>query len=202
MQADSRIRTFASPGWHGTCTGATLIEVLIAMLVFGIGIAGVLAMQLHAVKEDFDSVQRSLGIWVGQEVIDRLRLNPEAVRDNTYVDLFTDFDFADLCANPPARICADRYDPVLGASVDAETCNSNQMATFDAWELACTSGLVNPGFTLTCDDADPDDGLACSPGSNLTLELTWQARAVSDDRDIDDGDGELATQRFRQVFRP
>ncbi len=182
--------------------GATLIEVLIAMLVFGIGIAGMLAMQLNAVKEDFDSVQRSLGIWVGQEMIDRIRLNPEATRDGTYLGLLADLDFDAFCPAPPARLCADHYDPVAGVVEDAESCNSTQMANFDAWQLACTSGLVAPEFSLTCDDADTTDTVPCSRGSDLTLDLSWQARAVTDDTDIDDPDADLATQRFRQVFRP
>lgn len=180
--------------------GSTLIEVLIAMLVFGLGIAGALALQFNSIKEDFDSSQRSRAIWLAQEFIDRIRLNPDARVAGAHIAVLNDPDFD--CAASPAKICADYYDPDTSSKANAEECNAGEMAEFDTWQLVCRSGLVGTEVSLSCDDVDPSDTDNCSEGSDYTLELAWESKAVADNSGIDDPDDDLKTQSFRQVFRP
>lgn len=170
--------------------GATLIEVLVALLVFATGIYGVAAFQLQSVKESLDSSQRSQAIWAAQGMIDRVRLNPAGHTAGDYNNVFNAVNCNN--ANPP-NDCA------------AGTCTAAQMAVFDAWETQCESGalIANASFTLACADVDPGDGITCTAGSNFTFTVTWQSRSVTDDQeDASYDETAMQTQTFTQVFRP
>ena len=178
-------------------SGATLMEVLIALLVFSIGLQGIASLQYQAVKENFDSSQRSHGVWSAQELINRIRANPPGRAGG-------DYDFTgDPCAEGvPAAYCADRD------GNNAAVCDEAQMATFDIWESMCATPnqalaqnqgrLLNLNLTIACADA-----LACTEESTFTVDMQWQSKAVTDDAEnIDDDDNALKTQQFQQVFQP
>jgi len=176
-----------------THAGSTLIEVLIALLVFSIGLQGIASLQYQAVKENFDSSQRSHAVWMAQELINRIKANPEGREADSY-NAAPDCDDLDKCT--------------LGE------CNGTDMAAFDLAEMFCTSQEVllkplddKPLLEVTCQDANPptgDDGIPCSPGSDFTLTLQWSSKAVKDDTQniTDDADSTLTIQKFEQVFRP
>ena len=176
-------------------TGSTLIEVLIALLVFTIGLQGIASMQYQSIKDNFDSNQRSHGVWSAQELINRIRANPDGRAAGNY-----DFN-GNPCAggNIPATFCADTD------ADDAAVCASNEMAAFDIWESICptpnqahnqnASQLFNPNLIITCVGA-------CSEDAELNLSLQWQSKSVTDDSVIQDGDNALKTEQFNQVFRP
>ncbi len=175
--------------------GATLIEVLIALLVFGLGIQGIISLQYLALKENFDATQRSQGSWAAQELVNRIRSNPEGRAAGDYsID-------GNPCKNdPPETICADTADG------NAAACNPAEMAAFDIWQSICATSnqglaqnqgtLFNPNLTISC-------GGTCDENSVITLTLQWQAKAVADDAEsISDKDNGLKTQQFTQVFQP
>jgi len=57
--------------------GATLIEVMVALLVLGVGILGVALLQLNALKHS-DSAMRSTEVsFVAQDLLERVRANPD-----------------------------------------------------------------------------------------------------------------------------
>ncbi len=58
--------------------GMTLIEVLVALLVFTVGVLGVAMLQLNALKHT-DSAMRSTQVsFIVQDLLERIRANPEA----------------------------------------------------------------------------------------------------------------------------
>jgi type IV pilus assembly protein PilV len=164
-----------------TQTGTTLIEVLVALLVFTIGLQGVASLQYQAMKNNFDSAQRSHGAWAAHELINRIRANKSGREAGEYI--VTDFD--------PC--------PVLPASCVNSTCTSTAMAAFDINDAICQGSLLNPTINISCADAELGDGFTCSQGSDFTLTLEWNSKSVSDDSDIDTGQ---VTQQFQQVFQP
>jgi len=174
-------------------TGSTLIEVLIALLVFTIGLQGIASMQFQSVKDNFDSAQRSHGIWAAQELINRIRANPSGREAGDY-----SFPKDNPCdGNIPDNYCADTD------TNNAPVCAADEMAAFDIWESICTTPnqahdqnngqLFNPNLEIIC--------AACDADSEYTLTLEWQSKSVSDD-DVIVADDALKTQRFQQVFRP
>ncbi|MGH8416665.1 MAG: type IV pilus modification protein PilV [Pseudomonas sp.] len=59
-------------------TGVTLIEVLVAVLVFSVGVLGVAMLQLNALKHT-DSALRSTQVsFIAHDLLERIRANPDA----------------------------------------------------------------------------------------------------------------------------
>ena len=179
---------------HQKQNGSTLIEVLIALLVFTIGLQGIASMQYQSVKDNFDSSQRSHGVWAAQELINRIRANPEgrATTPSSY-----NFNGNPCDANEPATYCADQQ------AAPAAACNTAEIATFDIWESVCSTPnqahnqgrgqLLNPNLVITCADSP------CTENSQFTLNLQWQSKSISDD---DSTDNTLEIEQYSQVFRP
>ena len=59
--------------------GAGLVEVLVALLVFSVGILAVTAMQLAAKRSAFEATQRSIATSLARDIIERIRTNPGEV---------------------------------------------------------------------------------------------------------------------------
>lgn len=63
--------------------GVGLVEILVAILVFAVGILGVTAMQLAAKRSGYESTQRSIATSLARDIIERMRSNPAQL--DTYV---------------------------------------------------------------------------------------------------------------------
>ena len=74
--------------------GATLLEVLIAVVVLAIGLLGFAALQSTSLQSGHSSYQRSQATWLAYDMLDRMRANP---------DNLAEYAFA-LPATPPVCI--------------------------------------------------------------------------------------------------
>ena len=175
--------------------GASLIEVLVSVFIFTIGVLGFASLQSRSVQATFDNGQRDQVVWITQSMVDRLRLNAGAA--TTYTSLLTDFDIAD-CATP-TTLC------------DAAACTAAQMASFDVWDLYCrntfqgTSAVKGLSANLSCTDADSDGN--CDTAADLTLTNSWCARSIESTQGLstaaeDVCDNTLAQMSYRVGFRP
>lgn len=158
--------------------GASLIEVLIALLIFTVGLLGLAAMQLSSLRSTADSGQRSQSVWLMQDFIERMRANPDGTA--------AQYAAAQNCAALPARMCADYYNPSTAAKVNASECNATQMAAFDAWEAQCSYAAIANFNTTDArfnsrDFITPPDGARLvqgqDDGNDLDLSLNWLNRS-------------------------
>ncbi len=89
---------------HSTLTGAghlqrpnqqgfSLIEVLVAMLITVIGSLGMIALQLRAQQSQLESQQRSQGILLAEDMLNRLRANPFGAVERTCYTTDTSGDY-------------------------------------------------------------------------------------------------------------
>ena len=147
------------------------------VLILGIGLLGLAVLQARAMKGSVDSGQRSKGVWLTQELAERIHANPDAV--NTYVTATTG------CGQTHKQ-CSDYFDQSTGKKVSASAnCNSTELATFDIWELTCgytnTTGvkgnlkdyMIAPTISLSCSTTP------CTTSSNVTISTSWQGRSTS-----------------------
>jgi len=151
--------------------GAGLLEVMIAAGILGLGLLGVAALQMTALKGSATAQHRSRAVDLASSLADRMRAN--LVADNDYVS-----GVAGDCTTP-VPICAMSPDGVTTAG----TCTQTNMATYDLWEVRCQNGVRSdgagnslPGGTLTvaCTDRDLGDGDACTSGSVFHITVNWQ----------------------------
>lgn len=155
--------------------GASLIEALVTLLIFTVGLLGLAAMQLNALKSTADSGQRSQAAWLMNDLAERMRSNPDGTLAN--------YQAAPICAALPNPMCADYYDPATGAKVNAADCNTAQMAAFDRWEAQCSYASLanlNPNGTGRFNSRDfliAPDGNALTIANDNTVSINWFSKA-------------------------
>ena len=148
-------------------SGFTLIEVLVAVLILGIGILGMAGMQAMSVRESQNTYFRTQADMLAYDIVDRMRANrSEAANSASY-----DFD-----GSAPAGVaaCGDA----------TSECDSTEMAGFDLnqwFEAISDSSLPGALGTVT-----QDVGTA----SVYTVQVFWdENRDGANDQSCDTDPG-------------
>ncbi|MBL4877815.1 MAG: type IV pilus modification protein PilV [Hyphomonas sp.] len=66
-------------------SGVSLIEVLVAIVIFSVGLLGLAAMQLHALQFNESASVRGHAVFLAYEMADRVRARPDNVALDDYV---------------------------------------------------------------------------------------------------------------------
>lgn len=185
--------------------GITMIEVLVTLLVFTIGLLGLAGLQLKALQGTNDGVQRAHATWLLQDFADRVYSNSQA----TVADYS---GAAPNCAALPARVCADSFNAATGAKVEGVSCTPAQMASFDRWEAACRyrdsdTYKANATASLTRSNSrdfinvqalniNARDSNGNTVNDSLDLTLSWQGKGGSNAANSD-GDVQSAQMTIR-----
>lgn len=108
--------------------GIGLIEVLISMLILGIGVLGIMSVQNRALQFNQGSLMESRAATLANDIIDRIRANPTQLSRYRIA----------LHENPPGGVDCS------GASI---VCSTAQMADYDlaSWREEIAASL--PGGT-------------------------------------------------------
>lgn len=176
-----------------------MIELMVSLFIFSVGLLGFATLQTRSLQEGFDSGQRSVALWRTQELSDRIRANDGELE--TYLAAVNNDA---ICDATPTR-CADHWD---SGSVDGAACTATQMATFDVWDVLCNGEdatedvLIDSQISLSCDDRDLTDASGCSDGSNLTLEACWTSQSASGDNQLEIIQGEAALPSCDDINAP
>lgn len=139
--------------------GLGLIEVLIAVLVFAVGVLGMAAMQISAKRASYEATQRSMATSLARDIIERIRSNPDLLNSYQVTNIGQD-------ALPPA--------PSAGACVST-ACDPNDLVVYDLYDWsqllvgeseksgsALVGGLLN---SRACIDND---------AGTLWVAIAWQ----------------------------
>lgn len=180
--------------------GASLIEVMIAMLIFAIGILGMSALQTRASQESFDTQQRAAAVNIANELTDRMNLNKNVLQ--SYVDAAANDGLCEAVVDP---ICAQWNNG--GGLQAAAICTPEEMALFDVWQASCLDMFGEPasvsGLSPRLINADID--IECLGGCGLftdvRVSLSWTSKSAASDSRLADNE---AAQRETLVleFRP
>ncbi|MBD9679047.1 type IV pilus modification protein PilV [Pseudomonas sp. PDM18] len=76
--------------------GFTLVEVLISVLILGIGLLGLAGLQNVGISAGYSALHRSQASWLAGEMAELLRANPDSARAGAY-----DLNFIDGAAGCP-----------------------------------------------------------------------------------------------------
>ncbi|MCL6713997.1 type IV pilus modification protein PilV [Pseudoxanthomonas sp. z9] len=135
--------------------GASLIEVLVAVLIMGVGLLGIAAMQSTALRNSQSSLERSQAVIQTYAILDAMRANRAAAIAGAY-------DMERTCDAPTGASLVD-YDR-------REWINSMEAAMGDA---AC--GTINCPAGGTCTitvDWDDSRGTAISGATTRSVTTT------------------------------
>jgi type IV pilus assembly protein PilV len=146
--------------------GFTLVEVLVAMFVVALGIAGAAALQALAVRSARDAAHLSDGIRLARSLAERMRANPHALAlpdaDNPYLQL--DYDAGSGAPTASAPCYADAV------------CDADELARFDLYEVSEALAAGLPGGRIrVCRDAGPP-AWSCdaADGAPLVVKVGWR----------------------------
>lgn len=180
--------------------GFSLIEVLVTLLLLGIGFTNLTGLQAAAKKANYDSLQRTTAVILARDIVEMMRANPGSL--DSYLTTGTGIGGNTLS------------EPEVNCRPDAR-CNVEQLARYDMWhweqmldgvhearvingEVVATGGLVNPA---ACVQAAP---ASAATGNADTYQITVVWRGLHPLDNISDAtcgvgrDNYGAEQRFRR----
>jgi type IV pilus assembly protein PilV len=152
--------------------GFTLIEVLVSVVVFSIGLIGLASLQTISLKHNNDSYMRSQAILLAQDIADRMRANKAGV----------DAGFYNMASTPLTPVSLTCTDP-------ADTCDSKEVAQMDLYRWAkgneseddrnSVEKALPGGQGIVCIDSQKDTtksspGVSeCDPGGDIYAIKIW-----------------------------
>lgn len=165
--------------------GFSLIEVLVSVLILGVGLLGMAALQVRALRTSQMSLQRSLATQLAYDIADRMRANPVGLAAGNYNN---------QSAGTNAQAC------------ESGTCTPANMAAYDLknWNDAMANQLLG-GKGVVCLDDTPNDGTSSAPacgGSAIGLYAVKVFWTEQIDSTTTAGTTTSQESRFVTTFQP
>ncbi len=144
------VRRSNAIGMSGVCgqRGIGMLEFLIALMIFSMGMMGLLSAQLAGKKAGYEASQRSVATALARDILERMRANPGQI------EFYQVSDVGD----------EQRRLPEPGADCAVAVCSAAQLAAFDLWQWE--SLLVGESETF----ADGNAGGLLSPRACITRD--------------------------------
>lgn len=154
---------------NGRQSGLGLIEVLVAALVFALGLLGLLGAQISARQHGMEALQRSVATELARDLLERMRSNPRQL------EAYQLDNVAPASAASTPRACA-RSAAAAGGSAG---CSPAELAEHDLAEWLQL--LAGAGTVATVDGAqaavagllEPRACVAVTAGS-VSVALAWR----------------------------
>ncbi|KZX56870.1 hypothetical protein A3709_03570 [Halioglobus sp. HI00S01] len=140
--------------------GMTLIEALIAAVILAIGILGIVSLLGISKVAQHDTVQRTRAVSLADDLLERIRRNPEGVAEYTAHNpmngaaptaIGTDCSTVSCSAVDMAKYDLNEWENLLaGSSVTVPDPNGNPVSTALLRDVsACVNVTTNTGMTNT-----------------------------------------------------
>ena len=150
-----------------------MVEAMVTVLIFAIGLLGVIGLQTLALSSTTISNQRNDATVLALDMADRMRANLGAVRSGV--------GFGYDIAAPATSACRATYADAVAVPV---SCTIDQLAADDLydWQTQVQQSLPN-GSGVVCIDSTPDDGAPAAPacdgaGTAYAIKVWWTQQAT------------------------
>ena len=155
---------------HKKIAGFSMIELLVAVLVMGIGVLGITGLQMVSLQNNRGALLRSEAVMLAYDMLDRIRANPVGTPAGS------SYGGVGLGGGPPGS-----------SNCNANSCSSNQMVAFDqrVWKCALGSYVEDGACTSlhangVLPNPDEQPGLPNGDGSIdvdgngiITITVQW-----------------------------
>ncbi len=143
-------------------SGFSLLEVLIAILIFSFGLFGIAGLQFVSLASNQSAEIRSTAISLAYDMADRMRANMSGVTAGNYNGI----------AGADNQCQATHYNHIHGAPAN---CTVAQIAQDDVYDWKATvAGLLPQGAATVCIDSTPDTAACDNAGKNYAVRVSWQ----------------------------
>jgi type IV pilus assembly protein PilV len=166
---------------RSTQYGTTLIEVLVAAIIIGIGLLGISALQIKALQHSTNAEHRAKATDIAWALADRMRANLQADTDTGTGNQYVESPVPSCPVAFAGSVCS--MAPGASGTAGVTQCTAAEMAAYDLFQMRCADGLgaeqVLPAGTLEviCIDKNAANGDPCDPGSELQITVTWETRS-------------------------
>jgi type IV pilus assembly protein PilV len=153
--------------------GFTMVEAMVTVLIFAIGLLGVIGLQTLALSSTTISNQRNDATVLALDMADRMRANLGAVRGGV--------GFGYDIAAPASNVCRATYADAVAAPAN---CTTDQLAADDLYDwLVQVQQTLPSGNGAVCIDSTPDDGAPAAPacdgaGTAYAIKVWWTQQAT------------------------
>jgi len=158
--------------------GFTLIEVLISVLILGLGILGVLNLQVRALMDNQDAYLRTQAIFMAYDMSDRIRANADIWQNAIDNNTINNITLNDANGNATGKyFFCSAYDPAENPAVlladplaTPNACTDLQMAQYDVYRWKTDVGTILNGGTVKIErSADANSSNAAADIIRLTI---------------------------------
>lgn len=126
-------------------SGFTLLEVMVALVIFSIGLLGLAGLQSQSLRYNHSAYLQTQATFLAYDILDRMRANKETAQAGGYNAGFSTSGSNHDCNNSTV------------------TCGTNQMAQFDIFEWKNLLSNSLPGGT----------GSVGQSGDVFTVTIQW-----------------------------
>lgn len=129
--------------------GFSLIEILVSMLVLGIGILGMVGLQLNAMKLNQTAGVRSQATFLAYDIVDRMRANTPAVLAGSYdISLTADAPSGTTISARDLNAWKTALATQLPAGVGSIARNGQVLRVVVQWDESKVGGAAAQQFTF------------------------------------------------------
>lgn len=158
MNARKRLRVIlAIPG----CSGFTIIEVLVALLVLSVGLLGLAALQATGLRYNHSAYLRSQAVVQVYDMADRMRANLPGVQAGAYSNL----------SGIPTSYTSGSINCVGNSS--SNNCVAADMAQFDLGQWNTANGGLLPGGAGKVGIAAGGGADCANANAVCTITVSW-----------------------------
>ena len=160
-------RLATRPGSKRAARGGSLVEVMVALLVFATTMTGLLLTHLEARRGAAEALQRSIATLLAQDLLERIRGNPTELASYATLALAG----PGTAITPPGQDCASLV------------CTPRQLAHYDLWhwQNRIRGWNEHTGQRAAGELASPAACIAVSPDT-VTLTLVWSGVSSAEPR--------------------
>jgi len=138
--------------------GFTLVEVLVSLLIFTLGIVSVAGLQVTNLSGNQSASNRVKAVWLVADIAERMRANPSGGVNGHY-------EFDSTSYTPPGSVCDFS---------DASGCTGEEVAQYDLWYWeALLNGREAPGMQMHSELPEAEAVIRDHGDGSYTIEVQW-----------------------------
>lgn len=163
-------------------SGLTLVEVLVALFVITVGLAGIIRLQYVSIFNNAQTDSRLTSAIAVSALADNIKSVAQYQKVNNGRTIAEEYFTANMqnyggknCSGSDNFSCACAALPAGLTACDTQSCSSGELAYYHLWQASCAviQGNNQAKLKVECADIDGADALACTPGSKISIEVSW-----------------------------
>lgn len=169
--------------------GISLIEVLVAVMIFSIGLVGLAGLLIMATRSNQAAYLRTQVVYLAHNMADRMSANPTAVWDGSY----NSTSYPTATSAPTTCTVAAPCTPDALATYDQQMWSSQLASFLPGATASINCSATNAGFAPSA----AQYGMRPPYGGTCTMTIQWQERGAGDQTH-----SATAPQTFAWEFQP